>query len=219
MNEPDGGTARDLEAAAGRLFARHGFEGASLRAITRAAGANLGAVTYHFGSKEALYEAVFERAVHPLVERLAQAAGGGSPALERIERVVRALFDHLQRHPELPQLIAHQLAGSRPFPSAARRAMQANVGLLGGLIAEGQRNGSVRPGEPFLMALSIGAQPLFLTLMRRALREATTLDQEDRRARSAMVESVIRFVRAGLARPPRARSGAPRRRRKEGWKP
>ncbi|RZA13604.1 MAG: TetR/AcrR family transcriptional regulator, partial [Lysobacteraceae bacterium] len=32
------------------LFARRGYNGASIRDITAAAGANLGAVTYHFGT-------------------------------------------------------------------------------------------------------------------------------------------------------------------------
>jgi len=52
--------------AAERLFAAEGFHNASLRTITGEAGANLAAVNYHFGSKEALLEAVFERRLVPL---------------------------------------------------------------------------------------------------------------------------------------------------------
>ena len=40
-----------LLGAAEALFMEHGFEATSLRAITAAAGANLAAVNYHFGSK------------------------------------------------------------------------------------------------------------------------------------------------------------------------
>ncbi|MFL6529487.1 MAG: TetR family transcriptional regulator, partial [Chthoniobacterales bacterium] len=40
--------------AAERLFASHGFEATSLRAITSEAQANLGAVNYHFASKDEL---------------------------------------------------------------------------------------------------------------------------------------------------------------------
>ena len=36
-----------------------GYDATSIRAITQAAGVNLGTITYRFGSKEALYEAVF----------------------------------------------------------------------------------------------------------------------------------------------------------------
>jgi AcrR family transcriptional regulator len=47
--------------AAERLFADRGFAATSLRNITGEAGVNLAAVNYHFGSKDALIVAVFER--------------------------------------------------------------------------------------------------------------------------------------------------------------
>lgn len=52
--------------AAEELFAEHGFAATSLRAITAAAQVNLAAVNYHFGSKEALIDAVFARRVEPM---------------------------------------------------------------------------------------------------------------------------------------------------------
>ncbi|MEM7305678.1 MAG: TetR/AcrR family transcriptional regulator [Planctomycetota bacterium] len=68
---------RILDAAEG-LFAQHGFDGASLREVTRAADANLAAVHYHFGSKAGLFEAVFHRRLGTVnAERLA--------LLERLE--------------------------------------------------------------------------------------------------------------------------------------
>ncbi|MCB1097687.1 MAG: TetR family transcriptional regulator [Verrucomicrobiae bacterium] len=51
------------------LFAEQGFEAVSLRHITTAAGANLAAVHYHFGSKEGLIVAVLQRWLRPLNER------------------------------------------------------------------------------------------------------------------------------------------------------
>jgi AcrR family transcriptional regulator len=47
--------------AAEHLFMAHGFDGASMRQITREAAVNLAAVNYHFGSKEALMQEVFRR--------------------------------------------------------------------------------------------------------------------------------------------------------------
>jgi AcrR family transcriptional regulator len=64
--------------AAEELFMQHGFEGTSMRLLTAKAGVNLAAVNYHFGSKDALIEAVFRRRLDPMnTERVA--------ALERLE--------------------------------------------------------------------------------------------------------------------------------------
>jgi len=52
--------------AAELLLAERGFAAASLRAITAAAGVNLGAVNYHFRSKGDLIRAVFTRRLGPL---------------------------------------------------------------------------------------------------------------------------------------------------------
>lgn len=49
-----------------RLFALHGYHHTSLRKITGEAGVNLAAVNYHFGSKKALLEAIFEHHLIPL---------------------------------------------------------------------------------------------------------------------------------------------------------
>jgi AcrR family transcriptional regulator len=59
-----------------KLFARDGFHCTSLRTITGDAGVNLAAVNYHFGSKEALLEAVFERRLLPLNRVRTEKLGG-----------------------------------------------------------------------------------------------------------------------------------------------
>lgn len=53
-------TRQRLIEAALDVFGRYGFEGATTRQIARAADANLAAIVYHFGSKEALHLAVAE---------------------------------------------------------------------------------------------------------------------------------------------------------------
>ena len=59
--------------AAEELFMQHGFEGASMRMLTAKAGVNLAAVNYHFGSKDALIEAVFRRRLDSMnAERIAE---------------------------------------------------------------------------------------------------------------------------------------------------
>jgi AcrR family transcriptional regulator len=53
-------TRQRLVEAALDVFGRYGFEGATTRQIAREAKANLAAIVYHFGSKEALHVAVAE---------------------------------------------------------------------------------------------------------------------------------------------------------------
>src|SRR4051794_35661316 len=50
------------------LLAERGESGASLRAITDAADANVAAVSYHFGSKETLVRAAIEQSIDRLVQ-------------------------------------------------------------------------------------------------------------------------------------------------------
>jgi AcrR family transcriptional regulator len=79
--------------AAEELFMQHGFEGASMRMLTAKAGVNLAAINYHFGSKDALIEAVFRRRLDAMnaeriaqLERLEQEAAGAPLTAEAIIR-------------------------------------------------------------------------------------------------------------------------------------
>jgi len=77
--------------AAEQLFADQGFAATSLRRITAEAGVNLAAVNYHFGSKDALLRAVFERRINPVneerlreLEALEAQLGDGQLPLETV---------------------------------------------------------------------------------------------------------------------------------------
>src|SRR3954453_3751444 len=90
MTQPVGTRSSILDVAEA-LFAERGLNRVSIRDITRKAKVNLAAINYHFGSKEDLVAAVFERRVVPVNEaRLAalaaleKAAGQRSPGLEEI---------------------------------------------------------------------------------------------------------------------------------------
>jgi AcrR family transcriptional regulator len=65
---PESDTRSRILDAAEVLFMAHGLEATTLRQITTVAKANLAAVNYHFGSKDALIEAVFRRGLARLTD-------------------------------------------------------------------------------------------------------------------------------------------------------
>jgi AcrR family transcriptional regulator len=83
-------TRERLLNVAEQRFGEGGYEGTSLRAITVAAAANIAAVNYHFGSKEALLRAAVARAMGPVNaerrRRLDQLEAGAPPTPEALIR-------------------------------------------------------------------------------------------------------------------------------------
>ncbi len=83
------------------LYAAHGFHGVSLRQLTQAAGTNLAAVNYHFGSKEQLFVEVLARRLRPINARrlelldaiLARAADGAPRLEDLLDALARPFFE------------------------------------------------------------------------------------------------------------------------------
>lgn len=114
-------TAERVLSAAERLFAQRGFAATSLRVITTQASVNLAAVNYHFGSKDALIEAVMARRLGPLnrkrLRRLSEveAENHGEPSVEAILEAFVRPSSRLENDPERSndvflQLLAHAYA-------------------------------------------------------------------------------------------------------------
>jgi len=88
-------TRRRVMDAAEQLFAQRGIDGVSVRDITRAAGVNLAALNYHFGTKHALAAEIFKRCLGPLntkrlelLDELEKKAGGKPLKLEAVLEVM-----------------------------------------------------------------------------------------------------------------------------------
>lgn len=85
----DAGTA--VIAAAERLFSERGFASVSLREIARAAGVNVGSVTYHFRDKTGLLEAIYDRHAKPINARRLELLGEARRIADRDQRLVAIL--------------------------------------------------------------------------------------------------------------------------------
>ena len=79
-------TRDGLQAAALELLARRGQDGLTLREITERAGANVAAVSYHFGSLKALCESAIEHALERYLDAQIQAIDslGPAPTLQEV---------------------------------------------------------------------------------------------------------------------------------------
>ena len=144
---PPGGTelpaSRDrILDAAEELFAQHGLAGAGVREIAQAAGLTPASLYNHFPSKEALYGAVLERGVHPLLELLQQLSARSHPA-DAMEEIVGAIMEHLARTPKLPRLVQHEACdGGEHLAGLARQWIQP-------LIAQGVASMQRDPDSPW----------------------------------------------------------------------
>ena len=189
-------TATRLRTTGRRIFARQGYEGASVRAITREARANLGAVTYHFGSKQRLYEAVVDSALAPLRERVTEAASVPGTPLQRIEGVVRAFFGHLSENPDMPNFLLQQVTSGVEPIAPVLQTMQHGIGTLSTLLREGQKDGSILESDMLPTVIGIIALPVHLTLVGQLLSRASGFP--GRVSASQAEQHAVQFVRRAL---------------------
>jgi len=118
--------------AAKGVFARQGIEGASLRAIAKAAGYTTGAIYVHYATKEELYADVLRESLDALVTEL-----GAVRAQPR--RVLRALLDFYRERPHDFDLSFYLYGGTRPvgLNPELNRELNARMTAIVDLVGEG----------------------------------------------------------------------------------
>ncbi|MGC6425928.1 MAG: TetR/AcrR family transcriptional regulator [Akkermansiaceae bacterium] len=117
------GTKKALLESATVLFAERGFDCVSLREITSSAGANVASVKYHFGSKEALIDAVVLELVAPInTERLARLSALKETGTPGVRALLRAFHEPLLSQFSQSELserlfckLMGRLVGERPY--------------------------------------------------------------------------------------------------------
>ena len=101
LSKSDQAKVQLLEAAV-RIFGERGLKGATVRDIAKAAGQNVAAIAYYFGSKEKLYEAI----IQGIVREMRSALGD---ILDQIERLAQQ---------------------DRPAPAEARALLKSFLGAV-----------------------------------------------------------------------------------------
>ena len=102
-------TREKLLDAALHCFSTQGFEASSTRQIEEVAGVKRGLISYHFGSKQSLWEAMARRTMAIARDELVGADNAENVhASSRLRRLVRAYVHFAARHPEVNRLMIHE---------------------------------------------------------------------------------------------------------------
>ena len=101
-------------AAARRVFAAQGLEGASLRAIAKEAGYTHGALYFYYASKEQIYGDLLAASLDRLRDAVHAAAGSAAPA-ERLLALALAFFDYYRDNPGDLDLGFYLFRGMKPL--------------------------------------------------------------------------------------------------------
>lgn len=157
-------TKQKIIRVATRLFAQKGFEGVSIREISRKARVNLAAINYYFQTKEQLYMAVIIPYFEKMRDHMAELARQGIEDEEvYIQRFVACHFQILfQDDKEMELIIGRELS----IPSPRRNRLiqdffSPNLHALIGVIQRGINRGRFRKVDTGLAALSLVGMTVF----------------------------------------------------------
>lgn len=127
-----------------RLFAERGFDGTSVRDIADEAGVNVAMISYYFGSKEKLMEALFELRVGSIKIRVESLIKDDS--LTPIEKVNMLIDEHIDRVMQKQSfhkiMVGVQVTNKNPaILKAANNVKIRNAEVVSELIKDGQKKG------------------------------------------------------------------------------
>jgi len=135
--------------AATRMFARYGYDGATVEKISTAAKSVDRMIYYYFGSKEGLFIAVLEGIYARMADAENELVLDESQPLEALADMVRFVIRYYREHPEFITLLNTENLHQGRHIGKSRRARDYSspaTTLIGRLLEKGQAQGLVRPG-------------------------------------------------------------------------
>jgi AcrR family transcriptional regulator len=192
--------AEILEAALG-VFADYGFHAARLEEVAKRAGVSKGALYLYFETKADLFRAVVQTAVTPNFEHVkAMAVAAASAGFEQALRTgVSLLARNVIADRRISGVVRLVIAESRTHPELAtiwhETVIQPGVALMTTLIAEAQKRGEVRAGDPRLFAFGLMG-PMLLSIVWRETFEPVGAEPVDvPRLADQHVETILKGMR------------------------
>ena len=184
----EGSRAR-LFAAAAAEFAAHGFAGASVDRIARAARVNKAMIYYHFRSKAALYREILHDMFQAVGRGTRAAADSAVPPETKIGLFVEAIAAEAEARPHFPPIWFREVAeGGAHLDATIVRDLAAVLQALQSIVDEGARAGRFRRVNPLVVHAGIVA-PMLMYFASVRFRE---------RLRKAGIKGAAMFDRAHL---------------------
>ena len=186
--------ARDAILEAARtLFAAHGFERATIRAVASRAGVDPALVHHYYGSKEQLFEAALTLPIAPAVILPQLLKGDPEHVGERIVRIFLSTWEQPANRQVLMAMLRSAAANEQATALVRRRLMAEVFGPLTSLLAV--------PDADLRVSL-VGSQFVGLALMRYVARiEPIASASIDELSRS-VGPTVQRYLTGDLSCPP-----------------
>jgi AcrR family transcriptional regulator len=145
-----------LLAEAERTLRDEGIEALSLRELARQAGVSHAAPRRHFADRQALLDALAEAGFTRLGDQVhAAISSAGGDYRERMRAAAAAYVRFATHDAALMELMfaAKNAAGS----DGTRKAAERLFADIGDLIGQGQRTGTLPPGDPYRLQMLFGA--------------------------------------------------------------
>jgi AcrR family transcriptional regulator len=142
-------TQRRILRAARNEFMRHGYSGARIERISRAARSSDRMIYYYFASKEALYLRVLEGVYSDLGDAESALALDPSRPKQALEQLIDFTWRYYLEHPEFVALLSNEnlMRGKHITKSVKVKVLSRPViEILGTILAEGARQGVFRRG-------------------------------------------------------------------------
>jgi len=198
-------TREKIIEVAGSLFAEHGFDGVSVRDIIEEAGVNLGAVTYHFSTKEALFAEIVGQKIMLLKDAGEELVKSRKTPEEKLRALMEVQASQiLHEDPGLKVLFAESLAGGRRLPKEAVDAMSWGNRMFTEIVREGIAQGVFRKCDIECAAWSffgmLSAYMLYQPLINKVAGGGKYPRQYVRRAVNAAMDIFLNGLKAGAKR-------------------
>jgi AcrR family transcriptional regulator len=197
--------------AARRVFAERGFDGATVREITDAAGVNTAAVNYYFRSKEELIRSVFEEGLKPIIaarlgalEECVRLSGDRPPTLEALsEALVRPLVELSSgEYRDVMVLLMHTRTVTKKTTAAIVVEQFTPVHERFVNVLETVLPHLSRPEIALRYDCARGATLQTLVDLAPAAALVSGVDADERENREILVRRLVAFVCAGFRAPP-----------------